>query len=184
MEKKPFIIISAAIILVSIAWISFTPFIFPSAEDTTKISAPHPGFPAPAFNLETLSGDSISLADFKGQPVLIFFWASWCSVCKRTMPGLQSVYEEFHEQGFEILAVNSTLQDTLSSAVSYYEGQQYTFPFLIDPDGIVTKAYQTRALPTSILINPDGIVVDVVIGSGLSEAYLSSQIITLLSNIE
>jgi peroxiredoxin len=184
LKKTPFIVLSAAIILVSIAWISFTPILFPSAEDAAKISAPHPGFPAPAFSLETLSGDSISLADFKGQPVLIFFWASWCSVCKRTMPGLQTVYDEFHEQGFEILAVNSTLQDTISSAVSYYEGQQYTFPFLIDPDGIVTRNYQTHALPTSILVNPDGIVVDVVIGSGLSEAYLSSQIIKLLSNSE
>jgi len=97
------------------------------------------------------------------------------------MPGLQSVYEEFHEQGFEILAINSTFQDTLSSAVSYYESQEYTFPFLIDLDGKVTQDYQVRALPSSVLVNSDGIVVDVIIGAGLSEAYLSSQIRELLS---
>jgi len=181
LKRSRFIILSIAITLVSIAWMSFTPLIFLSAEDTPKISAPHPGFPAPAFKLETLSGDSISLEDFKGQPVLIFFWASWCSVCKRTMPGLQSVYEEFHERGFEILAINSTFQDTLPSAVSYYESQNYTFPLLIDLDGIVTQDYQVRALPTSVLLNSDGIVVNVVIGAGLSEAYLSTQIRELLS---
>ena len=171
LKRTRFVILSITITLVSIAWMSFTPLLFPSAEDATEISAPHPGFPAPSFNLEVLSGDALSLSDLKGQPVLIFFWASWCSVCKRTMPGLQSVYEEFHEQGFEILAINSTFQDTLSSAVSYYESQEYTFPFLIDLDGKVTQDYQVRALPTSVLVNSDGIVVDVVIGAGLSEAY-------------
>lgn len=181
MKRSRFIILSIAITLVSIAWMSFTPLIFPSAEDTPKISAPHPGFPAPSFNLEVFNGDSLSLSDLKGQPVLIFFWASWCSVCKRTMPGLQSVYEEFHERGFEILAINSTFQDTLPSAVSYYESQNYTFPLLIDLDGIVTQDYQVRALPTSVLLNSDGIVVNVVIGAGLSEAYLSTQIRELLS---
>ena len=184
MKRTQFVILSIAITLVSIAWMSFTPIIFPSAEDISKISAPHPGFPAPSFNLEVLSGDSLSLTDFKDQPVLIFFWASWCSVCKRTMPGLQSVYEEFQEQGFEILAINSTLQDTLPSAVSYYESQKYTFPFLIDLDGKVTQDYQVRALPTSVLVNSDGIVVDVLIGAGLSEAYLSSQIRELLATNE
>jgi peroxiredoxin len=146
------------------------------------VEAPHPGFSAPRFTLETIDGDLLSLNDIEDRPVLVFFWASWCSVCKRTMPGLQSVYDEYQSSGFEIFAINTTYQDSLTAAVSYYDSMGYTFPFLIDRDGAVSQAYKTHALPTAVLIGPDDKVIDVVIGSGMSEGYLKSQIAEILSN--
>jgi len=125
-----------------------------------------------------------SLTDFRGQPVLIFLWASWCSVCKRTMPGLQSVYEDFNSKGFEILAVNTTFQDTLSTAVNSFQEGEYTFPLILDIEGYMSQTYRLYALPTAILVGSDGRVLDVVIGSGISEGYLRSRLDQIFSITE
>jgi len=180
-KKKQFIGIALLIILISLAWILLTPIIFPQTSADAAIIAPHRGFLAPGFTLETPSGTSISLADYEGQPVLVFFWASWCSICKTAMPGLESVYQDFAQLGFSILAINTTNQDTLSSAIGYFESQAYTYTFLLDSDGTTANQYRMRAVPTSVLVGPDGIVTDVIIGSGISEGFLRARLGALLA---
>jgi peroxiredoxin len=180
-KKKHFIAIALTLLLLSFSWTLLTPALFPPAQAENELTAAHPGFLAPGFTLETPQGQTLSLSDYRGQPVLVFLWASWCSVCKATMPGLQAVYMDYQTRGFEILAVNTTSQDTLSAAVNYFSTQDYTYPFLIDGDGSVSRMYQLHALPTSVLVGPDGIVVDVVIGSGLSEGYLRAELDSLLN---
>ena len=176
MNKKTFIGISLVIITLSLTWTVLTPILFPGVQIVDQPSAAHPGFMAPDFSLETPEGDLLTLSDYQGRPVLVFLWASWCSVCKATLPGLQTVYEDFSEQGFEILAVNMTTQDTLSSAISYFQDQGYTFPMLIDSNGTVAKDYQMHALPTSILVGPDGVVLEVTIGAGMNGSVLRSRL--------
>lgn len=180
LKKKRFIIIAISILFVSTIWLAITPVIFGSTSGETVIAAPYPGFTAPDFSLDSPEGQNFSLSEYEGRPVLIIFWASWCSVCKRTMPGLQTVYEDYAPLGFEILAINTTYQDSYLSAVNYFEEQDYSFPFLIDEDGSTAGDYKTHALPTSVLVGPDGKVVDVVIGAGLSDALLRSQLDQLL----
>ncbi len=180
MKKKTFIIIAISVLLVSLTWFVLTPLLFPSTSGESTIAAPYPGFSAPNFSLNTPGGQVLSLSDYEGQPVLVIFWASWCSVCKRTMPGLQTVYEDYASRGFEILAINTTYQDSYLTAINYFEEQNYTFPFLIDEDGLTASDYKTHALPTSVLIGPDGDVLDVVIGSGMSDALLRSKLDQLL----
>lgn len=182
MNKKTFIIIAICVLLVSLTWFVLTPLLFPSASGESAIAAPHPGFSAPDFSLHTPEGQIMSLSDYKGQPVLIIFWASWCSVCKRTMPGLQAVYNDYISLGFEVLAINTTYQDSYVNAINYFDEQNYTFPFLIDDDGVTAMNYKIHALPTSILVNPEGDVVDVIIGAGLSDILLRSQIDQILEN--
>ena len=176
MNKKTFIGSVTVILILSLSWIVLTPILFPGVQASDQLSAAHPGFTAPDFTLETPEGAIVSLSDYQGQPVLVFLWASWCSVCKATMPGLQSVYEDFASQGFEILAVNMTTQDTLSSAISYFQSQGYTFPMLIDAVGQVAKDYQMHALPTSILIGPDGVVLEVTVGAGMNGSALRAKL--------
>lgn len=176
MKKKPFIGTAITITLLSLVWIVLTPIMFPGAQAESDITAAHQGFKAPNFSLSTVDGETISLADYEGQPVLVLMWASWCSVCKATMPGLQTVYEEYSPRGFEILAVNTTFQDTLSSAENYFQSQNYTYKMLLDVDGSVSREYQIVALPTSILIAPDGTVLDVIIGSGMSDGFLRARL--------
>lgn len=176
MDKKTFFQIAIPIILLSLLWLILTPYLFPVSQAQAEVSAAHPGFTAPDFTLNTPQDEAQSLSDYQGRPVLVFFWASWCSVCKATMPGLQSVYEEYAPRGFEILAVNVTHQDSLSAALNYFESQGYTYTMLLDRDGAVSQDYQMRALPTSVLIGPDGVVQDVVIGSGMSEGFLRARL--------
>ena len=170
MNKKVFIGSGLTLIVLSLIWLVITPVLYPGVQAGTAAAA-HPGFRAPDFTLETPQGDLITLSDFTGQPVLVFFWTSWCSVCKATMPGLQSAYQDYAPDGFVLLAVNATSQDTLTAAESYFQSQGYTFTLLLDRDGSVTRDYQMHAVPTSILIDRNGLVTDVVIGSGMSEGF-------------
>ena len=182
MKKNTFIVIALSTIILSLGWIILTPFLFPGTSNETVSAAAHPGFLAPEFTLTTPLGETISLSDYEGQPVLVFLWASWCSVCKSTMPGLQQVYEAFEPQGFEILAVNTAYQDNLSSAINYFQSQGYTYTLLLDQDGTVSRNYQLHALPTSVLVSPDGRVLDVVIGSGLSAGFLRARLDDFYTN--
>ena len=183
-NKKQFISIAITITLFSLAWIIFTPVFFPIVHADGLQTAPHRGFFAPPFNLTTPQGDIHTLANYQGAPVLIIFWASWCSVCKSTLPGLEAVYRDYAPQGFAILAVNTTNQDNLSEAKAYFQSQAYTFTMLLDPDGAVANAYQMRAVPTSILVDSDGKISDVIIGSELTEGLLRVRLESLFTQGE
>lgn len=182
MTKNTFIFIAVLSLTLSLTWIILTPILFPSVDAQQEISAPHKGFIAPKFSLQSPDNSVHALDDYKGQPVLIFFWASWCSICKRTMPELQQVYEVYSPQGFEILAVNPTNQNDVSLAINYFETQGYTYTMLLDIQDAVASDYQLHAFPTSILVGPDGVIEDVIIGAGMNGAYLSSQLETMLSS--
>ena len=176
MKKGQFIGLSVIIVILSLAWILLTTVLFPANASQLDTVAPHPGFIAPDFTLSTPDDETQSLSEYRGQPVLVFLWASWCSVCKRTMPGLQSVYDDYSSRGFEILAVNTTFQDTLSTAINTFQTEGYSFQLLLDRDGSAAHAYRLYALPTAVLVGSDGHVLDVVIGAGISEGYLRSSL--------
>ena len=184
MKKRTFLWIGITVSLTSIVWILLTSFLLPTQSSSSRIEAPHKGFYAPDFTLETIEGEPINLSELRGQPVLVFLWASWCSVCKTAMPGLQPVYNDYASLGFEILAVNMAFQDSLSTAKTYFQAQGFTYPMLLDRDGSMAKDYQLHALPTSILVAPDGKVLDVIIGFGLTEGLLRSRLDKLLISEE
>lgn len=183
MQRRTYIATATLIVLVSLAWMILTPIYFPSVQAGSSQAA-HKGFQAPDFTLQTPDGQSVTLSDYTGRPVLVFLWASWCTVCKATMPDLEPVYQAYAPQGFEILAVNMTAQDVAASAVTYFQGQNYSFPMLLDPDGAVARQYQMHAVPTSILIGPDGIVQDVVIGAGMNAGELQAWLDDVLPSRE
>jgi peroxiredoxin len=133
------------------------------------VPGPQPGYLAPDFSLQTLDGKVVTLSEFKGQPVLLNMWASWCTPCKYEMPAIQVIYEEFKDQDFVVLAVNLTKKDVLSSVESFVEAHKLSFPILLDQDGRVEETYQLRGLPTSFFIDRDGIIQSVVIGGPMTE---------------
>jgi len=167
------------VLLASAAWIWVSRAPNGSAAGT-GVSLPHQGFRAPDITLQAGDGASISLADLAGRPVLINLWTSWCPPCKAEMPALQRVYEDYQEQGLEILAVNATNQDRLADAAAFAGQLGLTFPILFDEDGEVSLLYQLRSLPTTYFIDRQGIIQDVVIGGPMSEALLRIRIDQLL----
>lgn len=153
-----------------------------SPGDTTsgQIPAPRQGFLAPNFSLQDLQGETITLSELRGRPVLINLWATWCPPCRAEMPDMQIVYEAYRERGLVILAINATYQDSASAAASFVDEYGLTFPILMDTSGETSRKYQMRALPTSFFVDGEGIIRDVVVGGPMSPALLRVRVEELL----
>jgi len=139
---------------------------------------PREGFAAPDLTLQTLDGETVTLSDLRGQAVLSNFWASWCPPCRNEMPAIQQVYEEYRDEGFTVLAVNSQEQETRVAAFAGELG--LTFPILIDRDGRVFDDYRVAALPTTFFVDRAGVIRGVTTGGFLSRAFFESEIAPLL----
>ncbi len=124
------------------------------------------GQPAPDFTLPTLNGDEISLSNFRGQPVLINFWASWCEPCRIEMPMLINAYQRYSADGLVILGLNVTEQDTIEFVNSFVNEFVVPYPILLDQGEEVShEDYRLIGLPMSVFIDRAGIVKRVVIGA-------------------
>ena len=130
---------------------------------------PEVGKLAPDFTLKKLDGQEVSLSDFRGEPVLLNFWASWCGPCRLEMPFLQEIYEEWSGEGLVLLAVN--LQERQGTVEEFIEGAGYTFPVLLAPSNKVPLSYNIRGIPATFFIDADGVIRDIKIGafSGVGE---------------
>ncbi len=164
--------ISLVLILgASLAWIWFSRL--PSAGAAgSALAAPRQGFTAPDFDLPSSTGENISLSSLKGKAVLVNFWASWCPPCQAEMPAIQRVYQEYRDQGLEVLAVNTTMDDDPQKARQFAEQMGLTFPVLFDTYNKTANAYQVRSLPSTYFIDPSGRIQEVVIGGPMAEALL------------
>jgi len=159
-------------------WASMAP-----ADGTTGglVPSPREGFPAPDFTLDTLDGGQMTLSDLRGKVVMINLWTSWCPPCRAEMPAIDNVYRANKERGLEVLAVNSTFQDSEADAAAFAQELGLSFPILLDRDGAVSRRYQLRALPTTFFIDRQGIIRAVVPGGPMSEPLIQSKIEDLLS---
>jgi cytochrome c biogenesis protein CcmG, thiol:disulfide interchange protein DsbE len=118
--------------------------------------APLVQHPAPDFTLTNLKGLPVQLSSLKGQVVLINVWATWCAPCRVEMPAIQTMYSQYGDQGFTVLAVN--LQEAPEVVAQFMDSERLTFPALLDKDGQVSATYQARLLPSSFFVDRTGIV--------------------------
>lgn len=110
-----------------------------------------PDFTLP--NLETTS-QNISLSDYRGQIVLVDFWAAWCGPCRKSMPMLEGLYHSQKDKGFTILAIS--LDDSASTARQFASQFQISYPLLLDAEAAVSDTYGVIGMPTSYLIGRNG----------------------------
>ena len=171
--------IRALALVLSAAWIVFTTLVTQPTE-LGKTPSPRQGFPAPDITLNSLTGDSISLKDFRGKVVVVNFWASWCPPCKAEMPAFEALQQAYRGEEVAILAINTTYQDDLSAATNFALENHLSFPILMDEDGKVTNRYQVLAMPSSFFIDRKGIIQQVIIGGPVSEALIQTQVRRLL----
>src|SRR5574341_62851 len=106
------------------------------------------------LNLAYLDGTSGRLSDYRGQVVLLNFWATWCAPCREEMPALQAYYDDHRDQGFVLLAVNAG--ESADLARPYIEEYGYTFPVVLDRDGALFDYFAARGLPTSFVLDGQG----------------------------
>jgi peroxiredoxin len=110
--------------------------------------------PAPSFTLTTLSGQPGGLSEYKGQVVLVNFWATWCGPCQQEMPLLDQMYKKYKPAGFTLIGVNV---DKESPAVKELLARKpVSFPVLLDPANQVSKAYHVDEMPSSVIIDRKG----------------------------
>lgn len=114
------------------------------------------GEPAPDFTLPTPEGESITLSDFRGRPVLINFWATWCPPCKIEMPDIEALYQKYKDRGFTVIAVDQ--QESPAAVQQYFQEMGLSFLPVIDSTGEIFNLYRVVALPTSYFIDAEGIV--------------------------
>ena len=138
-----------------------------------------PPFPAPAFDLETLNGSPTKLSDYKGQYVLLNFWATWCPPCLEEMPSMEGAYQRYKDKGFTVLAISSD-EEGKTAVEPFVEKLGVTFPIMFDPDKAVSSIYGANNLPLSFLLNPEG---QVIAGSTGERDWTSEEAISVLDEL-
>jgi len=134
------------------------------------------GFSAPDFTLDLLGGGQVTLSELRGKAVMVNLWASWCPPCRAEMPAIENVYQAYKDRGFEVLAVNTTFQDSEAEAAAFAQNFSLTFPILLDRTGAVSARYLLRALPSTFFVDRQGVIRSVVIGGPMSEAVIQSKV--------
>ena len=117
---------------------------------------PSQGKEAPNFAFRYSDGSSYALADFKGQPVIVNFWATWCPPCRREMPGLVKAYETYKDDGLMIIEVD--VAEPPATVAKFVEEYKMTMPVVLDQRQEVTRLYRTDSFPTSFFIDKDGVI--------------------------
>lgn len=117
------------------------------------------GGPAKAFALENLrqGGPTVSLAQYRGRPVVVNFFASWCVPCRREMPGFEAVYEKV---GDRVAFVGVNHQDNREGALELLSDTGVRYPSGFDPDGKVAASYGLFGMPTTLFISDQGAVLE------------------------
>jgi peroxiredoxin len=121
----------------------------------------------PDFDLTTMSGDQVNLADLKGKKVILNFWASWCGPCKAEMPHMEKYYERNKEAAnVEIIAVNMTNSERrgLKGVEEFIDEYGLTFPIPLDKDGKVERMYEIVSIPTTFMLGTNGEIVHKFVG--------------------
>lgn len=137
------------------------------------------GRSAPAFTLQTLDGDTVSLESLQGQVVLVNFWASWCPPCRVEMPGFEKVYRERKDEGFVIIgiATDTNAQDKIRAFV---EEHDISYPILLANRDVIVAYGGVDALPESFLVDREGRIQHRVVGF-FAEPALRAAVGRLLS---
>ena len=130
------------------------------------------------FQLQSLDGKSVKLSDFRGKPVLLNFWATWCGPCRSEMPYLQQINDAMKDQGLVILAVEAGENSTIVQ--QFMTGLNLTMPTLLDLDKAVAKSYSVTAIPFTFLIDKNGVIQKKVIGAFPDKSAIETSLKTIM----
>ena len=133
-------------------WIVFALAVLACASANAVTVADH----APDFTLKSLAGNNLRLQEYRGQVVLINFWASWCGPCRQEMPLLDRLHHRYEDTGFAVLGVN--VEGETGPAQEIVDKTKVTFPILIDDGQKVSQMYDLKAMPSTVVVDRDGVI--------------------------
>jgi cytochrome c biogenesis protein CcmG, thiol:disulfide interchange protein DsbE len=151
--------IAVLILTAAIAWSQHT--------HGTQSSAPGVGAPAIAFDLRSVDGNSVGLASFRGKPLMMNFFASWCDPCREEMPLINELAGKAGKDGYAVLGI--AVEDTRAAIMQYVEEAKLVFPIALDLNSTVKRAYRIFGPPATFFIDSQGTIRDVVIGPVTAE---------------
>ncbi len=124
---------------------------------------PLPDMPlARNFDLPDMDGKRHRLSDYRGRPVIVNFWATWCPPCREELPSMNRAWAQVQKDGIMMLAINvGESEDVIFPFMADYP---IDFPVLLDQDGVTIRRWPVRGLPTTFVIDPDGRIVYQAIG--------------------
>lgn len=108
------------------------------------------------FTLKSASGSNIRLSEYRGQVVLLNFWASWCGPCRQEFPHLDDLHQKYSDLGFTVFGVN--VEQDRKSADKVLRDIPVTFPVLFDKNNLVSELYKVDAMPMTVLVDRNGVV--------------------------
>jgi peroxiredoxin len=121
---------------------------------TSMAYAADAGGPAPPFTLTSLTGQPGALSQYKGQVVMVNFWATWCGPCQQEMPLLDQMYKKYKPAGFTLIGVN--VDKEAPPVKDLMARKPVSFPVLLDPANQVSKAYHVDEMPSTVIIDRKG----------------------------
>jgi peroxiredoxin len=132
------------------------------AGSQSAISTLQVGQPAPDFALRTLQQQNLRLSEFRGEVVLVNFWAGWCGECRQAMPALNAMYQKYNRAGLVMLSVN--VDDEAHRALHMSENLKIMFPVLFDERKEVVRLYSLERMPLTVVIDRAGTVQQMYVG--------------------
>ena len=164
--KGTVITLFAAALLGTLAWLWLAPFALKNI---------------PEITLLTIDGEKLELANLRGKPLLLTFWATSCYLCLKEIPHLIELYDELSPQGLEIIGIAMSY-DKPSNVLSMRKARGIPYPVALDIDGAAAQAFgNIRLTPTSFLVAPDGRIVFQKLGE-MNMTTLRENILTLLQH--
>ena len=133
---------------------------------------------APDFTVYTGDGTPVKLSDFRGKPVVLNFWASWCPPCKAEMPDFDAAYQKYTQIQFLMVNATDGSRETVETAQAHVTEQGYSFPVFFDTELSASIAYQATALPCTYFLDENGNLV--AQGRGMLSAETLEQGINMI----
>jgi peroxiredoxin len=125
-------------------------------------AAPKVGAPATAFDLKTLDGKQAGLESFRGKPLVINFFATWCDPCREEMPLINELAITGNRDGYHVLGI--AVEDTRAALTEYVKEARIVFPIALDLNSAVKRSYRIFGPPATFFIDAQGIIRDMVLG--------------------
>jgi len=176
----PLIIAGVGLVLLGVAAFALLPKPDPQPSTTEYSTIPlEVNYAAPDLSLTAIDGTPTSLADYRGQVVLVNLWATWCPPCKAEMPTLQSFYDKYQGNGFAVVAINDG--DPTADVEQFVKDYALTFPVWLDPKYVATEqAFKSMNLPSSYVIDRNGVIRLQWVGE-ISSAMLEKYVTPLIT---
>jgi len=136
------------------AWLLLLAPVTVAAPPVQTLTPLEPRPEAPDFTLVDLDGMTHRLADLRGRPVIVNFWATWCPPCRDELPSMERAWAQLRDEGIALLAIN--VGEDEATVFPFTANYPVSFPLLLDLDGAVIGAWPVRGLPTTFVVDPQG----------------------------